>query len=508
MGRESVCPETSYWKVLKTSVDEGRLVLHLIPVRTCVSCPLCGSPSQRIHSRYRRKALDLPWFSWPVQLIIRARRFFCDSAGCERRIFVEPFPKALGRYARQTRRTHGSLLELSHCSSAELAARVAGLLGFVTSPDSLLRLQRREYFPLVPPRVLGVDEFALRKGRTYGTLLVDLERRVPVDLFEGIAAQGLTAWLQGHPQVEVLARDRAWAYRLAGQTALPEAQQVADRFHLVHNVSGALKDFLHSRRWNVPQFLGEPRPSFQQSLGTRAMGRRWEVVRRRKDSGLSLSAIARELGLNRKTVSKYMALERPPEYAGRPPQPSKVRPWLSYLRRRWDEGCHNARTLYREVVEQGYSGSERHIRKAVQSWRNGPRRPVRHSPLPKWLVFRPYRGLNPSEKKKLAPFLQANPLLAQGHRLKEWFHEIIGQGDVEALDAWCQEVAQSGLKQFQSIVRSFRQDYEAIKLALTTPWSTGQCEGQICRVKLIKRIGYGRANPDLLRQRVLHRCPA
>ena len=508
MGQELVCPETSYWKVMKTAVDGDRLVLHLVPVRAWVSCPLCGGPSRRIHSRYRRRVMDLPWFSWPVQLIIRARRFFCDSPGCERRIFVEPFPKALGRYARQTQRTRDSLLELAHCSSAELAARVARLLEFVTSPDSLLRLQRREHFSLVPPRVLGVDEFALRKGRTYGTLLVDLERRVPVDLFEGIAARDLTAWLQGHPQVEVLARDRAWAYRLAGQTALPEAQQVADRFHLVHNVSSALRDFLYSRRWNVPESAGEPRSSSLQSQGTRAMRGRWEAVRRRKDSGLSLSAIARELGLNRKTVSKYMASDRPPEYAEHPPQPSKVRPWLPYLGRRWMEGCHNARTLYREVVEQGYSGSERHIRKAVQPWRNGSSRPGRSGPLPKMLVLRPYRGLKTSEKRMLAPFLQANPLLAQGHRLKEWFHEVVGQGEVEALDAWSREAARSGLKQFQSIARSFRQDYEAIKLALTTPWSTGQCEGQICRVKLIKRIGYGRAKADLLRQRVLHRCAA
>ena len=144
----------------------------------------------------------------------------------------------------------------------------------------------------------------------------------------------------------------------------------------------------------------------------------------------------------------------------------------------------------------------------MQPWRNGPSRPVRSSPPPKWLALRPHRGLNTSERKKLAPFLQANPLLAQGHQLKEWFHEIVSQGDVEGLDSWSHEAARSGLKQFQSIARSFRQDYEAIKLALTTPWSAGQCEGQICRVKLIKRIGYGRAKPDLLRQRVLHRCAA
>ncbi len=318
MGQESACPETSYWKVMKTAVDGNRLVLYLVPVRAWVDCPLCGVRSRRIHSRYRRRALDLPWFSWPVQLIIQARRFFCDSPECERRILAEPFPKALGRYARQTQRTRDSLLELSHCSSTEMAARVARLLGFVTSPDSLLRLQRLERFPAIFPRVLGVDEFALRKGRTYGTLMVDLERRVPVDIFEGIAAKDLAAWLQNHPQVEVLARDRAWAYRLAGQTALPQAQQVADRFHLLQNVSLALKDLLNSRRWQQPASSGEPGSASSESRATRSKRGRSEAVRDLKDCGLSLSAIARKLSLNRKTVSKYMASDQPPEYAGRP----------------------------------------------------------------------------------------------------------------------------------------------------------------------------------------------
>ena len=159
-------------------------------------------------------------------------------------------------------------MELSHCSSAEMAARVAQLLGFVTSPDSLLRLQRLERFPTIFPRVLGVDEFALRKGRTYGTLMVDLERRVPVDIFEGIAAKDLAAWLQDRPQVEVLARDRAWAYWLAGQTALPQAQQVADRFHLVQNVSLALQDLLHSRRWQQPKSSGEAGSASPESRAT------------------------------------------------------------------------------------------------------------------------------------------------------------------------------------------------------------------------------------------------
>ena len=119
-------------------------------------------------------------------------------------------------------------------------------------------------------------------------------------------------------------------------------------------------------------------------------------------------------------------------------------------------------------------------------------------------AFKP--GLKNSEKIELNLLLQVNPSLALGHQLKGWFHEIVKPGDLEALDAWSHEASRSGLKQFKPIARGFRQDYEAIKLALTSPWSTGQCEGQIRRVKLIKRIWYGRAKPDLLRQRIFHRC--
>lgn len=508
MRPASLCPDPSFWRVRWVVVEGEKIVLYLKPVRAGVPCPLCGVSSQRVHSFYQRKALDLPWFSWPVQLVIRARRFFCDNSECGRQIFTEPFPEVLGRYARQTDRAQSTLLELAHCSSAELAARVARLLGFITSPDTLLRLQRRENFPYFSPRILGVDEFALRKGRTYGTLVVDLERRCPVDLFEGISAQDLTQWLRGHSQVEVLARDRAWAYRLAGHTALPEAQQVADRFHLVHNVGNALKDFLHSQRWNITEAPAGPAGAPKQAKPTETMRARWEAIQQRKGSEQSVSAIGRELSINRKTVSKYLASDRPPVYAGRPPGPSKVRPYLPYLRQRWIEGCHNARALYHEIVQQGYDGAERHIRKAVHPWRSAQGPPVKSSPPLNWLVLRPYQGLTCSDKGKLDDFLRAHPLLAQGHKLKEWFHQIIRQGDIEAFDAWVREAAESGLKQFRSTARSFRQDYEAIKLALTTPWSTGQCEGQICRVKMIKRMGYGRAKPDLLRQRVLHRLAA
>jgi transposase/predicted transcriptional regulator len=473
------------------AVDADRLVLHLLPVRNFVPCPSCGVNSRRVHSRYWRRVWDLPWFNWPVQLVIRARRFFCDTAECLRRIFTEPFPNVL-----------------AHCSNAEMAARVARLLGFVVSPDTLIRLQRQEQFPCPQVRVLGVDEFALRRSHTYGTILVDLERHRPIDLLEGAEAEPFTQWLLHYPQVEVLARDRGWAYALAGHTALPNALQVTDRFHLVYNVGDALKELLHSRRWHSTGTAREGAdgsPERQPTPGRQAL---WEAVQHRKGTGQSISAIARELGINRKTVSRYLAADRPPVQGARPPSPSKVRPHLTYLRQRWIQGCHSARKLYHELVQQGYTGSERHIREAVHPWRSAHGPPPTHGPSRNWMLRRPGQKLSCVEKEDLEHFLEANPVLAQGYRLKEWFHRVVRQRDLAALDDWLQEALESGIKPFQRVARGFRKDYAAIQAALTTPWSTAQCEGQNCRVKLIKRLGYGRAKPDLLRQRVLHRLAA
>lgn len=524
MSPTALCPDPGAWRVVLITLRPNRLVLHVEPMRKAAPCPLCGAHSARVHSRYQRMPWDLPWGRWPVQLIIYARRFFCDEPQCVRRIFSEPFPHVLPAYARHTERLSRALLELSHAGSAEGAARVARLLGCPTSPDTLIRRQRQEWFPIPSPRALGVDEFSLKRGSTYATILVDLERHRPVDVVEERKAEPVARWLGAHPGVEVLARDRAGAYALAGRTAAPDALQVTDRFHLVRNVIDALKELLRSRRWVSPDAGVKPTgssPTQESASGTALTAgtapecqptpskqARWEAVQQRKDSGQSALAIARELGMDRHTVGKYLAAERPPVYPQRRPRVTQLTPHLAYLQRRWAEGCHNARRLYQEITGLGYTGSERSLRAAVRPWRS-PSGPLPSSPassLPQ-LLLRSSSRLTDPEREELQRVLEANPWLARGYRLKESFQQIVALRDVSALASWVLEAAESGLHTFQVLARSFGQDYEAIRLALITPWSTAQCEGQICRVKLLKRMGYGRAKPDLLRQRVLHRVP-
>ena len=251
MGGEPLCLSPALWRLGFIAWLHNRIVIHLEARRLFVPCPQCGIKASRVHSRYRRRGTDLPWSSWPVQLVVHTRKFFCDNIRCLRRIFTETFPGVLAPYARRTKRMGQALLELAHSSNAESAAWVGGFLGYPTSPDTLLRCQRQEPIHTPTPRVLGVDEFALRRGCTYATILVDQERHQPVDILEGKQAEPLTQWLRDHPGVDILTRDRAEAYALAGRTGAPAAQQVADRFHLVHNVGEALKKLLRSQRWIV-----------------------------------------------------------------------------------------------------------------------------------------------------------------------------------------------------------------------------------------------------------------
>ncbi len=385
---EPLCPSLAFWRIACIAPLDNRIVLHLEPTRPEVSCPLCGTPSGRVHRRYRRHAWDLPWSGWPVQLSIEVRHFFCDNPGCRRRIFAEPFPEVLERYARRTGRAWLALLELAHASSAERAALVARLLGFLVSPDTLIRWQLQEQFAFPPPVALGVDEFAWRRGRSYGTILVDLLRHLPIALLGEKSANSLATWLKEHPGIAVLARDRDDSYALAGRLAIPDAIQVADRFHLLRNVSEALKQLLYSRSWVTPEDGEGDQPLPQAAECTQDIDdvpkepeptplkrARWQAVQEARRRGLSTRAIASLTGISRVTVRKYLQAESPPGYHRPGPAPTKLAPYLDQLRRRWVEGCHNCSQLHRELRALGYAGGDAQVRRAVQAWRRIPRSP-------------------------------------------------------------------------------------------------------------------------------------
>lgn len=365
--------------------DHGSVVLDAHGTVRRGRCPSCGTTSIRIHDRYRRHPSDLPWRTCSVRLTLTVRRFCCDNQACPRRTFAEGFGCALLPWARRTADARALLLDLAESAGGEAGARLARAAGLPVSPDTLLRLLYRSVVkPAATPRVLGVDDLALRRRHSYATILIDLETHRPIDLLKGRDAETLAAWLRQHPGIEIIVRDRAEAYAEGARQGAPDAIQVADHFHLLQNASNALDELLKTRR-RIAVTITEPAPSpddarpltpRQQQAADRRAARiaRWEEVRRRHAAGESVRTIAITMGLNRRTVARMAAEELPPQNHIIHPRPAglsspSLQPHMTYLQDRWQAGCFNISQLFREITKQGYQGSRSLLYQALQAWR-------------------------------------------------------------------------------------------------------------------------------------------
>ncbi|NJN55606.1 MAG: ISL3 family transposase [Anaerolineae bacterium] len=225
-----------------------RLIIMAYGIQERASCPDCQQPSERTNSYYRRHPADLPCGGYDIQLDLTVPRFFCDNEQCPRRTFASRFPDLLQPYARRTNRLANQQQQVGFAVGGEAGGRLVQDLHMPTSPDTLIRLVREAAEPaLTTPRVLGVDDWAKRKGQSYGTILVDLERHEVVDLLEERSAESLSKWLKEHPGVEIITRDRGTDYKEGATTGAPEAVQIADRFHLLQNLVDTLKRMLEKQ---------------------------------------------------------------------------------------------------------------------------------------------------------------------------------------------------------------------------------------------------------------------
>ena len=510
-------------------------------VSTCITiqsesntgyCPDCGYESSSVHSTYERKLRDLPIFGQPVVVLAWVRRFRCKNPDCTRKTFVESLGCFARRHAQRTERLTARLLSLVLASSSGTAALLAEQMGMQTSPRTLLRVVNRTERSITAPRVLGIDDFALRRGRTYGTVLCDLESGRPVDILFGRNAQVVCDWLKTHPGVEIVARDRATAYAEAVREAAPKAIQVADRFHLVRNVSDAFQEVVDGRAWILPQTpvaadqpvhfplqdsASKPKPPTKAERARQAaaerLHRRYEEVRQLYANGESIRAISRTTGLARQTVAKYIRSPHVPQRAPRPRVWRNIDPYIPYLAERWQSGCRNSRKLYEEIRERGYSGSYASVRYELSHWRRNDRatseprtgrseRPYAWKDV-RWALLCPPERRTNTQHQIVEQVLKVNPELALAHALLQRFRQMLREHQVGELDHWLADAVDSGLSPFVRLAKTFSADKAAILAAIELPWSTGPVEGIITRIKFMKRLGYGRASLALLRARVL-----
>jgi transposase len=525
----SPCPAEVQVERLIAKADH--IVLVVRAVRRAVACPGCAQPSSRIHSYYERRLADLPWNGVAVEIRLQTRRFFCDGEDCAYRIFTERLLETTATYARRTLRMEQALRWLALALGGEAGARTAERLGLVISGDTLLRHLRRmplAHEPAVAPRVLGIDDWAWRKGQRYGTILCDLERHCVVDLLPDRQSNTVAEWLRDHAPPDVISRDRAGAYAEAARNGAPHAVQVADRFHLLRNLREALERLLARHTSVIKQAYQQqthapvthtlpmpPKPVLTRSqlLSQERRQRRlarYQQVMELYQRGTSGRAIASQLGLNRKTVRDWLRTGQFPERQVTR-RYSSVDCWLTFLERRWAEGCHNRSQLWRELRAQGAPFAAVTLRRwfrvrlgvrgrPQQSSLSPPRKPPsprQTSVLLLGLVHNP----SPSQQTFTQTLCALCPDIASSTDVAQRFYRMMRERDASGWLPWRKAARKSPLHHFAA---QLQRDEAAVRAALTLPWSTGPVEGHIHRLKLIKRQMYGRAKLDLLRIRVLH----
>jgi transposase len=523
------------------------ITLHVTSIQACVPCPLCHVRTSRVHSRYTRTLADLPWGAYVVRVQLRVRKFFCDHPACPREIFTERLPTVAAPWARRTLRLAQLLLAYGLALGGEAGARLVARLGLRTSPDTLLRLVQAAPAPTAPaPEVIGVDEWAWRRGQRYGTILVNLEDRRVLDLLPDRSAESVATWLAQHPTITVVCRDRSALYADGIRQGAPQAVQVVDRFHLVKNLREAVEAFLHNQQAALqaaaartaqaltlvagpvpitPMYRGRHRCApIQQQRQEAAQQQRhaawvttYEAIHTLHTQGLSVTTIAQQLGISRPTVYAYLRRTGPP--SPRSPQRSGqvLRPYMTYVIQRWREGCTDSMQLWRELRALGYSHSARTVSRFITRLRRAseagwapetqtspytrPQGPSARAVSFTWVC--PEAKRSQDAQLYVDQLRQGDQSIAQAYTLSQAFLALVRERRGDALETWMTEAVASGIEALARFAQGLQEDLAAVKAGLTLPWSNGPVEGHINRLKLLKRQGYGRAGCAFLRQRVL-----
>jgi transposase len=497
------------------SVDSGENML-IVTARShaaTASCPLCGVVSHRVQSHYVRQPSDLPCAGRRVRLRILVRRFRCGMPGCVREVFAERFDAAvLAERARRTGRLEEIVHHLGLAMGGRPGAGFAQRLMLPVSNDTLLRVVRRRALPRTEKlAVIGIDDWAYRRNHRYGTIICDLERRRVVALLPDRDQATAEAWLREHPGISIVSRDRGGGYGEAVARALPDAIQVADRWHLMENASAAFLEAVRLSMLAVRNVLGAA--TINPTLLTAAERLQYEGFLRREDTtrqilalkeaGHSIKEIVRRTRHSRKLVRQTVRGSRDDMFRVRQ---SSLDAYLPVLDAEWASGCRNGAELWRRLRDQGFRGSMR----VVSEWRTRRKRAdqmqaqgLNKAPSARTLARLMGMGrdhLTKADTVTVATVEAGVPDLADARSLMERFQAMIQTKAATNLDGW---IEQARVSLIAPLARGVAKDIAAIRAAITEPWSNGQTEGQITRLKLVKRQMYGRAKLDLLEARLI-----
>ena len=490
-----------------------------------------------MHSGYVRTVADGPAGGRPVVIRLAVRRFLCRNPACSV-TFAEQVDGLTGRYLRRSLPLRGLLAQVGLALAGRAGARLAAVLGVAAHRTTLLRLVAALPEPAIgaAPQILGVDDFALRRGQVYGTVLVDITTGKAIELLPDREAGTLETWLTAHPGAQVICRDRAGHYAEGARDGAPGAIQVADRWHLWHNLAEHAEKTVVAHRGCLnedpepgdagamppgPDPAGAAPAALAEPDGLRDVcGRERRLVTRTRErhaaihellaAGHSLGAISRELGLDRHTVRRFA---RQPDVdkllVKATSRDSKLDPFKPWINQRWNSGLTDAAALHAELQTQGWTGSVQAVRRYVRPFRQRTAAPPPAPAVPKtrqitrWLLSRP-ASLNPDEHAQLAGIRARCPHLDGLAAHITSFAEIMtNRTGEQELPGWLTAVQADDQPHLHSFATGIRRDQDAVTAGLTLPYSSGAVEGNVNRIKMLKRQMYGRAGFALLRKRVI-----
>ena len=443
-------------------------------------------------------------------MTVTARRFRCPHADCTRRIFAERLdPAATAAHGRRTSRLDGVVHHLGVALGGRPAQAIARRLLLPVSNDTLLRtVRRRAPATSSAPRVIGIDDWAWRRGHRYGTLICDLERREVIDLLPDREPATVAAWLAARPSVEIIARDRGGGYGAGAAMGRPEAVQVADRWHLFENASAAFLSALTRAMRDVRSALGHgPVDPATLTAAERLQHDGWK---RRTDAeaavlalhmqGVAIKEIVRRTGRSRKLVRDVVRGGRAEPFR---PRSSSNEPWLDRLNAEWGAGCRNGAALWRRLRDAGFPGGLRVVTEWATRRRRDDATAAPRCPSPRALarlLTLARDKLTRAEAIVVATVEREVPAIVAARDAVDAFHRLLRSRKVDDLGPWIEAALASPVASFAKGVIA---DRDAVAAAIKLPWSNGQTEGSICKLKTLKRQMGGRANLDLLRARLM-----
>ena len=528
-------PQLAGLKVYRIEDTGDAVVISASCVPSPECCPACRSPSARVHGGYSRTVADGAAGGRPVLIILRVLRFLCLDPSCPKATFAMQADGLTSRYCRRSVPLTGMLtgfgLELAGRAGARLAARLSIAVHSSTILRLIAALPERE--AATAPEILGIDDFALRKGHVYGTVLVNMDTGDVVDMLPDREAATVEAWLKAHPGAAVICRDRAGAYAEAASAGAPDAIQVADRWHMWHNLAeyankavtrhrGCLLTVGHRAEAGeeeagtgrepagaVPPDAFQDEGGRERPLAARTRAR-YADIRARLDAGHSQAEISRATGLARPTVRRFARAGSAEELLGGTARGSRLDEFKPYLCRRWNEGARDGAALHAELRKRGWTGSARTVRRYLAQFREPGTAPPAPPAVPKarqitrLLLTRPDH-LEPGEQEQLAAIRAGCPHIdALAGHITAFAEMMDGLTGAAHLDPWLAAVeAADGQPELRSYATGIRIDKEAVLNGLTLPCSSGRVEGIVNKVKAVKRQMYGRASFTLLRKRII-----